>query len=97
MIEQNASLKEELKRLGRQNWMHEFKIKRMEEEFDVVNWYTQFLNDGVDTKDLCKEMAKIKDLNRKLEEDIEKMTAKYKKEITELQEKLKSTKSYLIK
>ena len=77
--------------------MHEFKIKRMEEEFDVVNWYTQFLNDGVDTKDLCKEMAKIKDLNRKLEEDIEKMTAKYKKEVTELREKLKSTKSYLIK
>ena len=69
----------------------------MEEEFDVVNWYTQFLNDGVDTKDLCKEMAKIKDLNRKLEEDIEKMTAKYKKEVTELREKLKSTKSYLIK
>ena len=97
MIEQNVSLKEELKRLGKQNWMHEFKIKRMEEEFDVVNWYTQFLNDGVDTKDLCKEMAKIKDLNRKLEEDIEKMTAKYKKEVTELREKLKSTKSYLIK
>ena len=77
--------------------MHEFKIKRMEEEFDVVNWYTQFLNDGVDTKDLCKEMAKIKNLNKKLEEDLQNKIAEYKKEVSDLREKLKSTKFYLVK
>ena len=69
----------------------------MLQEFDVVEWYTKVLEDGVDTKNLCIEMSKTKEKNRLLEERIEKMTVEHKVESTELRKKLKETKFYLKK
>ena len=78
-------------------WHQEIKNKVLRQEFDVVEWYTRVLEDGVDTKNLCIEMSKTKEINRKLMEKIEKMTLEHRIESTELRKKLKETKFHLKK
>ena len=78
-------------------WHLEIKNKVLRQEFDVVEWYTRVLEDGVDTKNLCIEMSKTKEINRKLMEKIEKMTLEHRVESTELRKKLKETNFFLKK
>ena len=78
-------------------WTLEIKNKVLRQEFDVVEWYTKVLEDGVDTKNLCIEMSKTKEINRKLEDKIQKMTVEHRVESEELRKKLKEMKFYLKK
>ena len=78
-------------------WHQEIVNKVLRQNFDVVEWYTRVLEDGVDTKDLCIEMSKTKEINRRLEEKIQKMAAEYSAESAELRKKLKEMKFYLKK
>ena len=69
----------------------------MSTDLDVVDWYIKVLEDGVNTKDLCIEMVKTKNLNKTLENKIEKMTAEHKIKVEKLTSKLEKTKHFLIK
>ena len=64
---------------------------------DIVNWYLKVFEDGINTKDLCIEMVKTQELNKSLQQKIEKMTADHNAKISKLKDKLKSTKHYLVK
>ena len=39
-------------------------MKYMNTDLDVIDWYIKVLEDGVNTKDLCIEMVKTKNLNK---------------------------------
>ena len=45
-------------------------MKYMNTDLDVIDWYIKVLEDGVNTKDLCIEMVKTKNLNKTLEKKI---------------------------
>ena len=64
---------------------------------DIVDWYLKVFEDGINTKDLCIEMVKTKEINKTLQKKIEKLTSDYTAKISKLKEKLKSTKHYLVK
>ena len=53
-------------------------MKYMNTDLDVIDWYIKVLEDGVNTKDLCIEMVKTKNLNKNLEKKIETMIAEHK-------------------
>ena len=66
LIEQNDRLKDQLAKKNLENRRLEAKITQQNLEFDVIDWYTRVMEDGVNTKDLCIEMVKIKESNRNL-------------------------------
>ena len=55
------------------------------------------MEDGINAKDLCIEMVKIKNLNKTLEKKIETMTAEHNKKVEKLTSKLEKTKHFLVK
>ena len=61
LIEQNDCLKDQVAQKNLEIRRLEAKIKQQTFEFDIIDWYTRVLEDGVNTKDLCIEMVKIKE------------------------------------
>ena len=61
LIEQNDRLKDQIAQKNLETRRLEAKIKQQTNEFDIIDWYVRVLEDGVNTKDLCIEMAKVKE------------------------------------
>ena len=61
LIEQNDRLKDQVAQKNLEIRRLEAKVKQQTLEFDIIDWYTRVLEDGVNTKDLCIEMVKIKE------------------------------------
>ena len=54
-------------RLLEENTMLNAKVKQQDKELEVVKWYFEILEEGVDTKQLVKEYQTIKNDHRQLE------------------------------
>ena len=74
--------KKELPKLKKENAMMAEKIKSLENETDIVKWYLEVMEDGVDTRELVEKYADLKKEHKTLkkysESNIKKLTSKNK-------------------
>ena len=68
------------------------KIDRLEQEAELVSWYVEIMEQGIDTKQLLKEYTELKRKHRSLTEtstkQIERLERKYSKVKLDLKEAL---------
>ena len=60
-MDENEILREKVARLEKENQTLNAKIYQLMLEFDVVEWYTQVMEQGIVTKDLCLEIVQVKE------------------------------------
>ena len=75
-------------RLLEENTMLNAKVKQQDKELEVVKWYFEILEEGVDTKQLVKEYQTIKNDHRQLEKSSSKQISMLTKENTQLAQSL---------
>ena len=71
MEQQNITLKE--------------KVERYEKELELVNWYIQVLEDGIDTKEIAQHFYGLKKEHKLLKEKTEKNIARLTKQKNKLE------------
>ena len=69
-------------RLLEENTMLNAKVKQQDKELEVVKWYIEILEEGVDTKQLAQEYQKLKNDHRQLEKSSSKQISMLTKENT---------------
>ena len=62
-----------------QNFQMKMKIKQYEDELEIVKWYIQVLEDGIDTRQIVKEYYQLKKEHSVLQETTEKQIKKLQK------------------
>ena len=75
-------------RLLEENTMLNAKVKQQDKELEVVKWYIEILEEGVDTKQLAQEYQKLKKDHRQLEKSSSKQISMLTKENTQLAQSL---------
>ena len=60
-MEENETLKEKITRLEIEKKTLNAKIYQLMLEFEVIDWYTEVMENGLITKDLCLEIVQVKE------------------------------------
>ena len=60
-MEENETLKEKISRLEIEKKTLNAKIYQLMLEFEVIDWYTEVMENGLITKDLCLEIVQVKE------------------------------------
>ena len=61
------------------------KVAQYEKELEVVNWYIQVLEDGIDTKEIAQHFYGLKKEHKLLKEKTEKNIARLTKQKNKLE------------